>query len=100
MKTYADLLRGKIYHIEEDAKKQLKNTDDAVFWWESNEIWGYTTKELVKEAVLNAKEEDEKIKQSLIQMCDFLRMDKKKTRCDTFNKCFGETVAEYINLTV
>lgn len=39
-----------------------KDSDDSTFWWESNQIWGYTTKELLKKAINNAKEEDSKIK--------------------------------------
>lgn len=96
MKTYADLLRGRIFHTEQEAKEHLKSDNDSIFWWESNQIWGYTTKELVKESISNAKEDDNKIKKSLMQMCEFLRMDGNKQRCDTFHK--GETVAEFIGL--
>lgn len=94
MKTYADLLRGRIFNYKYQAKENLKNENDSVFWWESNQIWGYTTKELVKESIFNAK--DNKIKKSLIQMCEFLRMDANKQKCDTFYN--GETVAEFIGL--
>ena len=96
MKTYADLLRGKIFQVEKQAEEKLRNETDSVFWFDSNQIWGYTTKELVKEAIEQAKIEDESIKKSLISMCHFLRMHDSKLRCADFDK--GETVAEFIGL--
>jgi len=97
MKTYADLLRGKIFHDIQMSESFLKkNSKDSTFWWESNQIWGYTTKELLKKTINNAKEEDSKIKEQLINMCNFLRMNEDGTRCDTYFK--GVTVVEFIGL--
>jgi purine-nucleoside phosphorylase len=97
MKTYADLLRWKVFRDIQMAESCLKkNSNDSTFWWESNQIWGYTTKELVKKAINTAKEEDIKIKKSLIDMCNSLRMNEDCTRCDTYFS--GMTVAEFIGL--
>lgn len=100
MKTYADLLRGKIFNYEHQAKEYLKNENDSVFWWESNQIWGYTTKELAKEAILKARKVDEKIKQSLISMCKSLRMDENNLKCDILYSNNNKTVAEFIGLNL
>lgn len=98
MKTYADLLRGKIFQDIKQAEEKLRGDNDSVFWWESNQIWGYTTKELVKESINSASDKDSNIKDSLIQMCNYLRMNEFETRCDNYNRNDRKTVSEFIGL--
>jgi hypothetical protein len=98
MKTYADLLRGNIFQSIEDVKEKLKDENDSIFWWESNQIWGYTTKELLKESIYNAI--DNNLRESLINMCKYLRMNELNTSCDNYNRTDRKTVAEFIGLEI
>jgi hypothetical protein len=66
--TYLGILRGKMLPIEISAQVLLKGENDKIFYLETKQISGYTTKLTLKNALDKAKDENSQYNQLAILM--------------------------------
>jgi hypothetical protein len=66
--TYLGILRGKMLPIEISAQVLLNGENDKIFYLETKQISGYTTKLTLKNALDKAKDENSQYNQLAILM--------------------------------
>ena len=64
--TYLGILRGKIMPMEISAMMLLKGSDDAIFFLETKQMSGYTTKITIRNALRTAMENNPRDEQLAI----------------------------------
>jgi hypothetical protein len=67
-KKYLGILRGKMLPMEISAQMLLKGEEDKIFYLETKQISGYTTKFTLRNAINTAKEQNSQDEQLAILM--------------------------------
>ncbi|MDF2839562.1 MAG: hypothetical protein K0Q99_333 [Clostridia bacterium] len=72
--TYLGILRGKMLPMEISAQMLLKGAEDKIFYLETKQISGYTTKLTLRNAINTAKEQNAQDEQLALLMEELNQM--------------------------
>jgi hypothetical protein len=95
--TYLGILRGKMLPMEISAQTLLKGAEDKIFYLETKQMSGYTTKLTLRNALNKAKEEnpeDEQLKVLLDELRNI--MIDEDQMCGAENVKQGQGILDWI----
>lgn len=97
--TYLGILRGKMLPMEISAQMLIKGAEDEIFYLETKQISGYTTKLTLRNAIKNAKElnpQDEQLKILLEELNNFKFDDNQKLAAGNVEQ--GQSLLAWIGM--
>lgn len=97
--TYLGILRGKMLPMEISAQMLLKGGSDKIFYLETKQISGYTTKQTLENALNKAKEQnpqDEQLK-VLMDELEYIKLDDNLERASADVE-HGQELLEWIKV--
>lgn len=97
--TYLGILRGKMLPMEISAKMLLKGAEDKIFYLETKQMEGYTTKITLKNALNNAKDQnpDDEQLRILVDELENMKLDDNMERAAA-DVAQGQGLLEWITI--